>query len=211
MKHFFFQKVTISILILFTYAQLTISVTFPYDEIYLSTATKAANWLISMAREERTCDGLSWPESNSNSYRTPGLCTGAAGIGLFFLKLYESTGNALYLEKAKLAANYIYHEHKYVNMNGPDWFFGSASGGDYFLALYRVTQEEDYLNKAKYFAYWLYHNKYVEGDGYYWKHYPDFPKIYTGIAHGAAGIGMFFLSLYEHSQDSTYHRAIRIG
>ena len=184
---------------------LTPSDIFPQTaETYLSAAEKAAHWLTSLENEEQICDGLSWPTSELNDYATPGLCNGAAGIGRFFLKFYLVTGDEEYLEKARRAGNYIYHEHRYVNMHGPDWFNGAASGGDYFLELYKTTQESDYLEKAKYFADWLFQNKYVENDGYYWKHYPDFPKIYTGIAHGAAGIGLFFLNLYEQSQESKY-------
>ena len=173
-------------------------------QAYLAAAEKTANWLISMENQEYDCDGLSWPWSDVNDFASPGLCSGTAGVGLFFLNLYQATGDTLYLEKAKRAANYIYHEHRYVYMYGPDWFTGAASGGHYFLELYKETKESDHLEKAKFFADWLFQNKYVENGGYYWKHSPDFTKIYTSIAHGAAGIGLFFLNLFEQSQESKY-------
>ena len=174
-------------------------------ETYLSAAEMAANWLTSLENQEQNCDGLSWPISDLNNNTTPGLCSGVAGIGRFFLKLYQMTGNESYWEKARRAGNYIYYYHSSMYMGGPDWFDGAASGGDYFLNLYSETREVDLLNKAKYFADWLFQNKEVDGGGYYWIRFPDAPeRLYTGIAHGTAGIGLLFLNLYEQSQESKY-------
>ena len=169
---------------------------------YLDAAEKTAGWLSSIVQEKN--DGLCWPASDISTYNTPGLCTGAAGVGLFYLKLYQVTGKSSYLDIAEKVGDYIYYEHRYVNMHGPDWFTGAASGGEYFLALFKETGKSEYLQKAEYFAEWLIDNKYTGGGGYYWKHYPEFEKIYTGIAHGAAGIGLFFLNLYEQAHNPLY-------
>ena len=169
---------------------------------YLAAAEKTANWLIALTEEQY--DGFCWPESDINSLKTPGLCNGAAGTGLFFLKLYKVTGNTFYLNVAEKAGKYIYYEHTGVNMYGPDSFFGAASGGNYFLDLFKEAGKDEYLEKAKYFAGWLIDNKYTEGGGYFWKHSPDYQKIYPGIAHGTAGIGLFFLKIYEQTLDTQY-------
>lgn len=179
---------------------------FSYSkEDYLAAAVKAANWLISLEQEEVNCGGLSWPFSTVDGSSSPGRCNGAAGVGLFFIKRYQATGNISYLEKAKRAGEFIWYYHRSVYMMGPDWFDGAASGGDYFLNLYKVTNDRVHLDRAKYFADWLFQDKQVDGDGYYWIRFPDAPdRLYTGIAHGAAGIGLFFLDLYELSQDAQY-------
>ncbi len=171
---------------------------------YLSAALQTANWLISLEQEESLCNGLSWPQSTISDTKATGLGSGAAGIGLFFLKLYQSTGNNNYLQKARGAANFI--NKKYINheTNGPDWLSGAAGGGDFFIDLYKETKNSNYLQMAKTSAQWLMEEAYTDNSGYYWKHYPTITKIYTGIAHGAAGIGLFFLNLYEQDSSTIY-------
>ena len=203
MKRLNTKKVVFLILLFLAINQVFLSNVFSQKgNVYLSAAKKTANWLSSLEYEESNCDGLSWPYSDVElDDRTQGLCNGAAGIGLFFMKLFKTTGDSIYLQKSIKAGNYIYNESKYVYMPGPDWFSGAAGGGDYFIKLYEITNENAHLEKAEFFAEWLIENKYVFGGGYYWKHSPDFPKTYTGIAHGAAGIGMFFLNLYEYTNN----------
>ena len=164
-------------------------------QIYLDTAIQTASWLISQEHVEDACDGLSWPVSDIETYRPPGPCNGAAGIGLFFLKLYQTMRDPVYLEKAIKAGNYIDYSHRRY-MGGPDWFDGAASAGDYFIHLYKETHDPDDLEKAKYYAYWLFQNKKVEDGGYYWIRFRDAPeRLYTGIAHGSATIGLFFCGI----------------
>jgi lantibiotic modifying enzyme len=197
--------VIILLFIAFLPSRFTVSLSQDYKR-FLIAAEQAANWLTSIENPENTCNGLSWPESDISSTKYTGLDQGASGIGLFFLKLYEETSDQNYLSKAKKAANYIYDRYSKGDMFGPDWLAGAASGGNYFLELYKVTKEVDFLDKAKFTAEWLINNVSIEGDGYHWPHYPNFPKLYTGIAHGAAGIGLFFLDLFSQTMNATYLR-----
>jgi hypothetical protein len=174
------------------------------NEKYLGAAKQAANWLISLEGNESTCNGLSWPRTDISSARLTGLDEGAVGIGTFFLKLYQVTGEQLYLDQARRAANYVYQEYAKGNFNGPDWLGGAAGGGTFFLSLYKETEDTAFLEKGKFVARWLMNNSTKDGSGYYWRHYPTFPNLYTGMAHGAAGIGSFFLDLYEVVNDSSY-------
>jgi hypothetical protein len=171
---------------------------------YLSTAIKTANWLISMEHEELSCDGLSWPCSNISDMKFSGLDQGTAGIGLFFLQLYFVTHDSLYLNKTLRAANYAYQEYSRGNLYGHDWLAGAAGGGDFFIALYKATKDIKHLQKAEQIAEWLIYEVISDEKGYYWRHYPDFPKLYTGIAHGGAGIGLFYLNLFEQTNNEKY-------
>ena len=177
-------------------------------QAYLNAAVKAGNWITSLEREERHCNGLSWPFSTvdgPDSINPPCRCFGVAGVGSFFMKLYRSTGHISYLEKARRAGEYIWYYHRSVDMQGSDWFSGAASGGDYFLNLYKVTNDRAYLDRAKYFADWLFQDKQVDGDGYYWIPFSTLPdRLYTGIAHGNAGVGFFLLNFYEAFRDNVY-------
>ena len=93
MKHF------TSLLTLYMLNLFAASEVFPQTaQTYLIAAEKAANWLTSMENEEQNCNGLSWPTSELNDDATPGLCNGAAGIGRFFLKLYQIKGEESYLD-----------------------------------------------------------------------------------------------------------------
>ena len=56
-----------------------------------------------------------------------GIYAGSAGIGQFFLQLFEVTGDKQYLQEAKDAAEYILNTYE-----GPDFFSGildKAAGG----------------------------------------------------------------------------------
>lgn len=135
-----------------------------------------------------------------------GMDEGSAGIGEFLLKLHQATLDAQYLQMAEQASNHVYAEYQKRNFNGPDWLAGAAGGGSFFLEIFRTTGDTLYLDRAEFTARWLINNVYSDGTGYYWRHSPTFPKLYTGIAHGAGGIGMFFLGLFAETRDSLYLR-----
>ena len=170
---------------------------------YLSAAQKIASWLDG---QEHIIDvnQSAWPVSNINKNYPTGMDEGTNGIGTFYLELYKATKNNSYLAKAIKAANYTYEYSKKYGTNGPDWIGGAAGSGDFLVSLYMETKDTTLLNKAKYFGDYLISTAYTESGGYYWKHGPTFPKIYTGFAHGAAGIGYFFLNLYQATSNVSY-------
>jgi lantibiotic modifying enzyme len=170
---------------------------------YLSASEKIASWL---SAQEHYIDinQSAWPVSNINKNYPTGMDEGTNGIGTFYLELYKATKNNSYLAKAIKAANYTYEYSKKYGTNGPDWIGGAAGSGDFLVSLYMETKDTSLLNKAKYFGDYLISTAYTESGGYYWKHGPTFPKIYTGFAHGAAGIGYFFLNLYKATLDYSY-------
>jgi len=71
----------------------------------LRMAEKAGNTLLARAIEEDT--GLNWYFGQDRPFILPNFSHGAAGIGFFFARLFEVTGNELYLESVLEVNNYL--------------------------------------------------------------------------------------------------------
>src|SRR5574344_1547513 len=84
------------------------------DKDYLNCAIETANWLKTL--EIKTKNGKIWknfPDDQNGFGRDimlfgpTNIYSGSAGIGIFFLRLYQATKDEKYLNEAKEAANYI--------------------------------------------------------------------------------------------------------
>jgi lantibiotic modifying enzyme len=170
---------------------------------YLAAAQSAAAHLRSIARREPG-DGLSWPVADTNTSRTTGIDVGAAGIGLFFLDLYATTHSSDDLLTAEQASSYVFAQYRSRGPGLADWLAGAAGGGELALRLYRATGRDVHLANAQWAGDWLANAAVRDGDGEYWR-YPD-GKIFTGRYHGAAGVGLFLLDLFEATRDDKYLR-----
>jgi len=171
------------------------------ENIYIGYAEKAANWLISIAVE--VSPGVfKWPYREEESIYPVGIGSGTAGVGMFLLELYKVTQNPDYLEYAEGAGKFI-GEYEFGDVD-IDWLSGAAGAGYYLLDLWEVTGNTYYLDLARNTGNWLIEKHYEENGGYYWKHFPEYPDIFTGWAHGAAGIGAFFARLFRETQDGMY-------
>jgi uncharacterized protein YyaL (SSP411 family) len=73
--------------------------------IYLDTAKQCAAWLKSQAVEAH--GGLCFPHSQGSPAYDTTWCHGAAGVGDYFLDLYEAMGERTYLEDAKAVARWL--------------------------------------------------------------------------------------------------------
>ena len=173
----------------------------------LRAAKETAAWLDSMAIVDPT-GAIRWPVSleQQNIYAT-GLDRGAAGIGTFYLRFWEVTAEAAYLQRANGAALFIAERFRAGQFNGPDWLAGAASGGVFALKLYRHTGDRNHLKLAKTAANYLLRSAHTDQAGYYWDHFPGTTNIYVGIPHGAAGIGFFFVDLYQETKDLRFLQA----
>jgi uncharacterized protein YyaL (SSP411 family) len=170
----------------------------PLRQPYLDAAREAAAWLETL--ERRAANGaLSWPSSEGAAGASTGVDLGAAGIGAFHLRLYEATGQRSYLDKAIGAGEFIAGSYG-SGGGGVDWLGGRAGGGDYFLALYEATGDSRWLDEAKKAAAALISVSLGNSSTIYWRN----GNFYTGLAHGAAGIGLFFVHLHEETGDSQY-------
>ena len=169
---------------------------------YLSAARQVANYLASIERREAA--GISWPVSERTGSRPTGIDSGAAGVGWFYLELYKSTRDSDYLVKAEAAAEYVAAQHGRGQFSGPDWLAGAAGAGTFFLALHDETRRELERERATTAGEWLLRTSVADRAGRYWRHSPGTTRIYTGKYHGAAGIGLFLVHLFEHTGDDRF-------
>ncbi len=180
---------------------------------WLDFAKGAAQWLISQA--EPSGGGYRWLGNNTGTDHYTGQDNGAAGIGTFFLDMFEGTGNATYLDYAKGAAQWL------ISIKWPGEFCwaqreggtnqelctgqseGNAGIGTFFLDLFSHTGNLTYLTVTEGVAGWLQKIK-KEYNGFYWNTYSTLKIISSGWAGGAAGIGTFFLDVFQSTGNQTY-------
>lgn len=145
-------------------------------EDYVQIAEEAAAWIKST--ERKTAFGKRWsqsPDSKEDFTDYPmltekSLYGGSAGIGLFYLRLYQITNKSEYLESAKAAAEDIiatdegvaFYEKALNNnkpadklvhvKNMPGWkigYYNGPAGSAYLhVKLYEITKEEKYRKYA---------------------------------------------------------------
>lgn len=74
--------------------------------LYLDAALEAADWIQSSAVSSE--DGTLWPAvPDENTTTDSSLYSGNAGIVLFFLEMYYSTGDVQYLYAAQAGADHL--------------------------------------------------------------------------------------------------------
>lgn len=143
-----------------------------YDsEDYLETAIQASNWISQYEIKEK--DGKHWNESpiENGSASIEGLSlntsfyTGAAGVGFFYLRLYQITKEERFLLNAKEAAAFIISQTKGIDFyedireqikndksSLAGMFLGYKTGpvGDalYLNSVYEVTGDKSYFDQA---------------------------------------------------------------
>ena len=166
----------------------------------LDLAVSTGRWLLALERRD-PAGGSSWPASDRNAFGFVGIDSGSAGVARFFLRLHEVTGDVTWRDAAVRAGEHLAANHAAGRVNGPDWLAGAAGGGETFLALWRATGDERWLQHATAAARWLVNTAVAADNGYHWLHGPGFPKVYTGHAHGASGIGGFLLDVYAVTGD----------
>jgi lantibiotic modifying enzyme len=169
---------------------------------YLDTALEVSNYLTSLERPQAI--GIAWPASDQPAtYVSTGVSDGAAGIGFFYLRLYQVTGDPAFLDKAGKAADFVDHEYRNGIYGNYDWLSGVAGGGEFFLALYSETADPAALDRATYAGNWLVSNALSGANGYHWE-FPGLTNIYTSLAHGAGGVALFLAHLYRQTGDPKY-------
>ena len=145
-------------------------------EHYLKTAGETAEWI--NEQEVTKAEGIIWktfPDgqpglTGSSILSDTSFYAGSAGIGFFFLRLYQVTQDKKWLEKAELAADYLLSKEKdisfYRNIQGQieaekgkehasklyGWAFGYKIGpiseGQFAHALFLETNEQKYYDFA---------------------------------------------------------------
>ena len=124
---------------------------------YLESAEKTAGWIkkYEIADEK----GKHWkisgtegkdPDAVESSFLTDtSLYGGAAGIGYFYLQLYELTGAEKYLEEAEDAAEYLINTYEKEDVVNPGIYNGLSGQGIFTLLLYDKTGDEGIFSLPK--------------------------------------------------------------
>lgn len=205
----------------------------PYkSDDYIRIAEEAADWIKST--EKLTEAGKIWeqsPDSDEDFSDYPmltekALYGGSAGIGLFYLRLYQATKNEEYLEEAIKAADHIITTDEGIDFykrtlsdnavvdklvhvkNMPGWkigYYNGPTGQAYLhLKLYEITKDVKYKNYAIKVADDLLSTAIETDDGIHWSE--------QGDLCGDGGFITYLIFIWELTKDVKYFNAAkRIG
>lgn len=206
-------------------------------EDYLKAAIDTAEWIDTLAI--KTEYGRIWqalPEGQ-DGYRedvplfTPkSMYDGSAGIGIFFIRLYEATGDTRWLTEAEEAATHIiatkvgvewYQTTLHSEVKGiipvPGWAAGPYNGpvGEaYFLEdLYQVTGKQEYRDYVLYVADVLLEAAVTDERGLHWSDQEDITAdggfiVFLDILYRKTGIKKY---LELAKEGLTYAMNIAVG
>lgn len=189
-------------------------------EQYLNKAVETANWLDTLSVE--TANGKYWSRSpkikddelaSCPYYAPKGLYSGSAGVGEFYIRLYEITKKSEYLEEAKKAAEYIlatnegvrfyerFRENEGEGLNAfPGWGFGVYNGpageGLFISSLYKYNQDPRYVEFIGSVADTIIEVAYEAKGGLRLSN--------EGDVSSDGGIVLYLLKAYEVIQDDAY-------
>ena len=194
-------------------------------EDYIAIAEETARWI--KTTEKITPFGKRWEQSPDSAedfsdypmLTEKALYGGSAGIGLFYLRLYQVTGKEEYLLEAKAAAadiiatdegkafyeNALEHTKGTVDKlvhvkNMPGWkigYYNGPTGSAYLvLKLYEVTGEKAYRDYVVKAADDLLAAAKKAPEGIYWSE--------QGDLCGDAGFATYLISVWELTKDVKY-------
>ena len=164
---------------------------FTNDERFRDGALGAARWLQSAAVD--TEHGAGWP-SHLGDDEPPRFqwCKGAPGIGLFFSRTHEITGDGSCRAWALRCGGSTYAAGD-IRQN-PSQCHGLAGNGELFVELARITGDGEWAAKARKFGRRA--AEYGDGDPPNRRWRSDEPGAYSpDFMLGASGLGHFFLRL----------------
>ncbi|NKB70522.1 MAG: hypothetical protein GKR89_25920 [Candidatus Latescibacteria bacterium] len=146
---------------------------------------------------------LQWCLGQGEAIDGDSLCLGRAGVGLAWLRYGQITGQQKALEKARRLG-----DHLAKSALGPvtDFFGGAAGIGVFLLRLGEAAENSRYLEAAAKIGRWLDRVATRDEIGTHWPIILDDPRFtspHLGF-EGLAGIGHFFLLLYEKTADSRW-------
>jgi serine/threonine protein kinase len=133
----------------------------------------------------------------------PGLYYGDCGAALLYLKLYQLSSDADWLERARSVSDDIHR----MEITSPDIMTGLAGVGLYDLMLWRVGGDWQALTRARACARELIDRRL--SDKPLWRFPDDFDLFggsqYLGFGHGSAGIGYFLAECCLAFPDAYIH------
>jgi len=173
-------------------------------EDYLETAIQTANYIKKF--EINTKEGKYWaisgaedkkPDSIESSFLdSRSLYAGAAGIGYFFIQIYEATNDRTWLKEAASAGNYLVSTYEEKLSENPGIHNGTSGEGVFLKLLYDKTDDKKYLKQVIKIADDIYALATKDEAGTHWNGYFDFM--------GDGGAVLYFLLVAEITSDSRY-------
>lgn len=206
------------------------------NETYIRYAEYAGNWLIKEAKKIGNCYTWNSKPLNLKFFITPGFAHGTSSIGYFLAELYKYSKDNKYLDYAEGAGRWTIRQSVFdlssrglkwrmvlrsdnipsVFLFDTGWCYGPPGVCEFLIDLYEITKDAKYLRCSELSANWLINLAMSEGDGYKWPRFlhrwgkGSGDSADTTICHGAAGIGEFFLKMYNITEKSIY-REYAIG
>jgi lantibiotic modifying enzyme len=179
------------------------------DNTLQQLATQAGQRLIELGQAE--AGGTKWAMNKSFPRLMPNFSHGTAGIAYFLATLYQETKQKEFLDAALSGAAYlkavaktdgdicmIFHDEP----DGKDlyylsWCHGPAGTARLFYRLYQVTGDKSWMELVKKSARAIIKSGIPEKEtSGFWNN--------VSQCCGSAGVGEFFLSLYQVTKDKAY-------
>jgi lantibiotic modifying enzyme len=165
----------------------------PAEHPFLAAALKAAKWIHASRIETR--DGVTWPADPLDVRSVSrNLYTGAPGVVLFQLELYEQTREATYLAEACAGANDLIAAVDRGEIVTSGLYDGLAGIAFVLAETYRASLEPKYWRAVERCRDLLARRAQRSGRGVEWNDSTD-------VISGGAGIGLVLLDLHRRFGD----------
>jgi lantibiotic modifying enzyme len=175
-------------------------------ENYLEAAIEAARWIRGF--EVKKEKGHSWkmsggegqsvgdPLAESLSCNDRNLYSGAAGIGYFFVQLYEATRDRSYLEEAVGAGEYLLDTFDEQMAGSPGIHMGVSGEGFFADLIYKKTEDKRFRDYAVKIGDAVYTAAVKDENGVHWQDTCDYM--------GDGGAVVYWLYLYEQTGEARF-------
>ncbi len=168
-----------------------------------------------VAAGKRDGAGMAWddtyrlPDGTLATMARDGLHSGGAGIGSVLLEGFRVFGDRRYLDAAVAAGERIAadaaRENGQAHWGDDTTVAGGAAGIALFLFdLGEATNDARWRDLALEAIAWLDAVKIELGGRCWWRAQLSLPRVYTGLTHGASGIGLAFLRAHAVTKDNKW-------
>lgn len=172
---------------------------------FLNGALAGAKYLQSIAKTGGDGCLIFHNEPDGRDLYYLGWCHGPTGTARLFYRLYQATGERVWMDWVRKSANSVLQSGLPEKQTPGFWnnvsqCCGSAGVAEFFLSLYQVTHDRRYIDFSKRMTANLLSKATRDQKGLRWiqaehRVKPDLLAAQTGYMQGAAGIGMLLLHL----------------
>lgn len=172
---------------------------------FLEGALAGAKYLLAVAKTEGDVCMIFHNEPDGKDLYYLGWCHGPVGTARLFYRLYEVTGDKVWMSWVRKSARAILTSGIPEKQTPGFWnnvgrCCGSAGVAEFFLDLYRVTKDREYLAFSKRVTDQVISRGTREGQGMKWiqaehRVRPELLVAQTGLMQGASGIGLWLFKL----------------